>query len=67
MAELGHTYISFALGNHALVDLMFRPSELHPAEPELARAQRDAIGVLHAAVASAAPPEGSRLAPATSP
>jgi hypothetical protein len=44
---------------------MFRPSELHSADPELRHAEEDAIGVLDAAVAAAeAPGEDARTAPA---
>ena len=50
LAALGHAYITFALANPALFDLMFRPSELHPADPDLRQAETDAIGVLDAAV-----------------
>jgi AcrR family transcriptional regulator len=64
LAALGHAYITFALANPALFDLMFRPSELHPADPDLRHAQDDAIGVLDSAVtASGAPGEQSRTAP----
>ena len=64
LAALGHAYITFALANPALFDLMFRPSELHPADPGLRHAQDDAIGVLDSAVtASQAPREDSRAAP----
>jgi AcrR family transcriptional regulator len=64
LAAMGHAYITFALANPALFDLMFRPSELHPADPDLRHAQEDAIGVLDAAVAAAgAPREDSRTAP----
>jgi AcrR family transcriptional regulator len=64
LAALGHAYITFALANPALFDLMFRPSELHPADPDLRQAEQDAIGVLDAAVAAAqAPREGSSTAP----
>jgi AcrR family transcriptional regulator len=64
LAALGHAYITFALANPALFDLMFRPSELHPADPDLRHAQDDAIGVLDSAVtASEAPGEQSPAAP----
>jgi AcrR family transcriptional regulator len=64
LSAMGHAYIRFALANPALFDLMFRPSELHPADPDLRHAQEDAIGVLDAAVAAAKrPPGGSRTAP----
>jgi AcrR family transcriptional regulator len=64
LAAMGHAYITFALANPALFDLMFRPSELHPADPDLRHAADDAIGVLDAAVAAAeAPREDSRTAP----
>jgi AcrR family transcriptional regulator len=64
MRTLGHAYITFALANPALFDLMFRPSELHPADPDLRHAQDDAIGVLDAAVtAPGAPGEQPPAAP----
>jgi AcrR family transcriptional regulator len=64
LAAMGHAYITFALANPALFDLMFRPSELHPADPELRHAEENAIGVLDAAVAAAgAPREDSNAGP----
>ena len=63
LAAMGHAYIRFALGNPALFDLMFRPSELHPADPDLRRAQEDAIGLLDAAVATTESQEGPRISP----
>jgi AcrR family transcriptional regulator len=64
LAALGHAYITYALANPALFDLMFRPSELHPADPDLRHAQDDAIGVLDSAVtASRAPGEQSPAGP----
>jgi AcrR family transcriptional regulator len=64
LAALGRAYITFALANPALFDLMFRPSELHPEDPDLRHAEQDAIGVLGAAVAAAgAPRENSRTGP----
>jgi AcrR family transcriptional regulator len=63
LAAMGHAYISFALANPALFDLMFRPSELHSADPGLRDAEEDAIGALHAAVAATnAPHEDSPTA-----
>jgi len=35
---------------------MFRPSELHPTDPDLTHAQAQAIGVLNSVVAQVAPP-----------
>jgi AcrR family transcriptional regulator len=46
LGALGRAYIDFSLAHPALFDLMFRPGELHPTDPELLRAQREAIGVL---------------------
>jgi AcrR family transcriptional regulator len=64
LAAMGHAYITFALANPALFDLMFRPTELHPADPDLRHAEQDAIGVLDAAVTAAgAPREDSHTAP----
>jgi AcrR family transcriptional regulator len=51
LATTGHIYVQFALDNPALFDLMFRPSELHPDDPELNEAQHAAIGMLETAVA----------------
>jgi AcrR family transcriptional regulator len=50
LAALGRAYADFGLAHPALFDLMFTPSELHPSDPTLARAQREAIGTLNAAV-----------------
>jgi AcrR family transcriptional regulator len=64
LAALGHAYITYALANPALFDLMFRPSELHPADPDLRQAQQDAIGVLETAVAATeSPRQGLGTAP----
>jgi AcrR family transcriptional regulator len=46
LAALGRAYIDFGLANPALFDLMFRPSELHPEDPALQLAQREATRVL---------------------
>ncbi len=56
LAALGRGYIDFGLANPALFDLMFRPNELHPEDPELQAAQGEAIGVLVAAVVRLVPP-----------
>lgn len=50
LAALGRAYVDFGLAHPALFDLMFKPSELHPTDPTLAQAQREAIGTLNAAV-----------------
>jgi AcrR family transcriptional regulator len=64
LADMGHAYITFALANPALFDLMFRPSELHPEDPDLRHAQDDAISVLDSAMtASGASGEESPAAP----
>lgn len=55
LARLGRSYIDFGLASPALFDLMFRPSELHPADPALQAAQAGALGVLGAAVSHLAP------------
>jgi AcrR family transcriptional regulator len=52
LAALGQAYITFAMSYPALFDLMFRPSELRTEDPELRHAQRDAIGLLDAAIAA---------------
>jgi AcrR family transcriptional regulator len=50
LAALGHAYVTFGLERQALFDLMFRPIELNPADPDLQAAQSDAIGLLGAAM-----------------
>jgi AcrR family transcriptional regulator len=50
VATLGQAYLDFSLGNRALYDLMFRPSELHADDPALQTAQQQAIAQLSAAV-----------------
>lgn len=59
LAALGAAYIDFGLANPALFDLMFQPGQLHAADPELIAAQRNAIGVLIAAVTRISPVEVS--------
>lgn len=56
LAAIGTTYIDFGLNNPALFDLMFRPSELHPTDPDLTQAQAEAIGVLNSVIIRVAPP-----------
>jgi AcrR family transcriptional regulator len=51
LAALGRAYVDFGLTKPALFDLMFRPTELHPDDPVLHQARRDAIDPLRAAVA----------------
>ncbi|MBO0881246.1 MAG: TetR/AcrR family transcriptional regulator [Mycobacterium sp.] len=46
LAVLGCAYIDFGLSHPALFELMFAPSELHAADPELIAAQEQAIGTL---------------------
>jgi AcrR family transcriptional regulator len=62
VAALGRTYTLFGLTHPALFDLMFRPTELHPDDPALVRAQHEAISVLSAAVADLAPADPSTSA-----
>ncbi|WP_326556832.1 TetR/AcrR family transcriptional regulator [Micromonospora sp. NBC_01796] len=50
LSALGRAYIDFGLGNRALFDLMFRPTELHTDDPALRTAQEEAIGELGSAV-----------------
>jgi AcrR family transcriptional regulator len=64
LSAMGHAYIRFALTNPALFDLMFRPSELHPEDPDLRHAQEEAIGVLDTAVTGA---EGASEGPRNGP
>jgi AcrR family transcriptional regulator len=64
LAALGRAYVEFGLANEALLDLMFRRSELLPDDPELIRAQRSALIPLTTAVtdvANADPTEWSLL------
>ncbi|WP_167880627.1 TetR/AcrR family transcriptional regulator [Nocardioides guangzhouensis] len=48
---LGLAYLDFGLTNPAVMDLMFRRSELVPDDPALTTAQRDALAPLRAVVA----------------
>ncbi|QJU55594.1 TetR/AcrR family transcriptional regulator [Herbiconiux sp. KACC 21604] len=52
LAALGRVYVDYGLEHPALVDLMFRRTELHPDDPELQEAQRASIGRLVAAVSA---------------
>lgn len=63
LAVLGRAYIDFGLAHPALFDLMFRPSELHPDSPELLAAQREAIGILGAALPSSLPSPAALIPP----
>ncbi len=54
LEALGRAYVDFGLENPALVDLMFRRSELDADDAALVSAQRAALGQLRAAVADAA-------------
>jgi AcrR family transcriptional regulator len=65
LGALGRAYIDFSLAHPALFDLMFRPGELHPADPELRRAEAEAIGVLNSALVEM-DPTGGHESPATS-
>lgn len=53
LAALGKAYIDFGLADPALFDLMFRPSELHPRDPQLLDAQARALGTLASVVEEA--------------
>jgi AcrR family transcriptional regulator len=50
-AALGLAYLDFGLSHPALMDLMFRRTELVPDDPGLVTAQREALGRLRQAVA----------------
>lgn len=65
LAALGRAYIDFGLANPALFDLMFRPAELHPDDPELQHAQRQAIRALAGTAARLVPsaPDASTTPP----
>ncbi len=59
LGALGKAYIDFGLASPALIDLMFRPSELHPSDPDLRHAQERALGALASAVSVASGPAAS--------
>lgn len=50
LAALGRAYIEFGLAHPALFDLMFRPGELRTDDPDLQKAQADALGELTGAL-----------------
>ena len=52
LGDLGRAYVHFGLEQPALFELMFRPEELHPDDPDLQRAQAESIGVLASATAT---------------
>jgi AcrR family transcriptional regulator len=54
LEALGLAYVDFGLAQPALVDLMFRRSELDADDPQLIEAQRSALGRLRDAVAGVA-------------
>lgn len=54
LAALGRAYVDFGLQHPALVDLMFRRSELNADDTALIEAQRVALGRLREAVADVA-------------
>jgi len=54
LEALGRRYVDFGLANPALMDLMFRRSELAPDDPDLVEAQRAALEPLRTAVADVA-------------
>jgi AcrR family transcriptional regulator len=56
LAALGRAYVDFGLADPALFDLMHRPSELHPGDPGLSRAQRESMEILASAVGRVASP-----------
>jgi len=49
LGDLGRAYVHFGLDHPALFELMFRPEQLHPEDPELRRAQAESIAVLASA------------------
>lgn len=53
LLSLGRAYVDYGLTHRAVFDLMFRPTELHPDDPDLVHAQRASIGVLAGAVPDA--------------
>jgi AcrR family transcriptional regulator len=62
---LGRAYIEFGLDHRALFDLMFRPDQLHPDDPDLATARSQSLAVLVDALHASAPagPETARHPP----
>ena len=57
LAELGRAYVDFGLANGALFDLMFRPSELHPDDPDLKGAQQQTFARLSSVVVGLGHPD----------
>jgi AcrR family transcriptional regulator len=51
LAAIGGAYVDFGLANPALIDLMFRRSELSPDDPALLEAQQESLEHLREAVA----------------
>ncbi|MEV8271894.1 TetR/AcrR family transcriptional regulator [Microbacterium sp. NPDC077184] len=51
VAALGRTYVAFGSRYPALMELMFRSTELHPDDPDLRASRQSAIGILATAVA----------------
>ena len=62
LGGLGRAYVHFGLDHPALFELMFRPEQLHPDDPDLQRAQAESIAVLASATTmidiGGAQPEG---------
>ncbi|MEU1973464.1 TetR/AcrR family transcriptional regulator [Microbacterium sp. NPDC019599] len=54
LEALGRGYVDFGLEHPALMELMFRRSELNPDDAGLIEAQRSALGCIRAAVADLA-------------
>jgi AcrR family transcriptional regulator len=52
LGALGRAYVRFGLGHPALFELMFRPDELHPDDPDLRRAQAESIALLASATST---------------
>lgn len=49
LGGLGRAYVHFGLDHPALFELMFRPEQLHPDDPDLQRAQAESIATLASA------------------
>lgn len=69
LTSLGRAYVDFGLEHPALVDLMFRRSDLHHDDPDLRASQEESISRLIAAVAPMTAPaanDDERATPDTS-
>lgn len=63
LTALGRAYVDFGLTHPALFDLMFRPSELRPEDPDLQSAKQASTELLATAAARLRPATASGSAP----